>query len=463
MATLSLADVILEENFSALHTLLQYGVDVNEIDAYGFTPLIEAAIVNNENIAQLLLSHGADVNGRDMTGGTALHWAAENNNLELAQLLLQHGADPNAHTFAGQPVLTMPVLRKQKAIKDLLIKAGADLSFTQDFINTKLLGHIYELVGTADVVDPKHNFAEVDFEGFFLEFSLGIVRDALDQFQNHFAARKLRRYNELSQIIVHALDNASRLIHYQQYQTKLDEHQAEINAWLRQEPLLIPVGYEGHAITFVKLGNILAKCDRREDSRLYDNIVFYHVNQPLHLTPEFIKNLIYNRNSDKFINEEMHYILDLQPITELKIEAQKSGNCSWANVEAAIPTIFFLLLLSSSDNHKDIAMQKSIALDYFKQWRDWNKERTLQFCIQSFKNRDTIRNACKAQILAAVLFQCCSIENAADRPRIEAILAVLTQPDYAYILENYIKTYLYESRSEEGIAFGNLLKAYGVM
>ena len=92
------------------------GEDVNQIDEYGFTPLIEAAIVDNIEISQLLLDQGADPNQQDVTGGTALQWAAENNNLRLCKLLLEHKANPNAYNFAGQPVLVMPTLRQTNRV-----------------------------------------------------------------------------------------------------------------------------------------------------------------------------------------------------------------------------------------------------------------------------------------------------------------------------------------------------------
>jgi hypothetical protein len=459
---MSLANEILAQDLTTVSAILRQGVDVNQLDEYGFTPLIEAAITNNIEMARLLISYGADVNLQDMTGGTALHWAVENNNESLCYLLLEKRANPNAYNFSGQSVLVMPILRDQVNLKKLLLKAGADLSFAQDFINTKLLGHIYELVGTADLIDPQNNYIEIDFEGFYLEFSLGLVRDSLAQFQNHFASRKLRRFNELTQITINVLDNAAKLIKYQQYQTNLKLHDHDIETILQQEPLLIPVAYEGHAITFLKLGNILAKCDRREDSRLYDNIVFYHVNNIQNFTKTFIKKLIYERSSDQFINEDLPSILGLQPITELKIEAQISGNCSWANVEAAIPTLFFLLLLVAS-NQKDLAQYKNMSLDFFKQWREWNRQRTLQFCIKSFKTNDSIRNVCKAEILAAVLFQRLRSLTEVNREKIESILSILTLPKYAHVLENYIRVYIYESRSEEGQEFAHLLKSYGVL
>ena len=62
-----------------------------------------------------------------------------------------------------------------------------------------------------------------------------------------------------------------------------------------------------------------------------------------------------------------------------------------------------------------------MALNFFQQWREWNKTRALNFCIQSFNHSDPIRKACKAEILAAILFQCCKEQNPLDKERIESI------------------------------------------
>ena len=458
----SLADEIINNDIDAVVSILQrQRMNLNELDEYGFTYLIEAAIANNYDIAKLLLDYGADVNLPDSTGGTALIWAAENNNLRLAKLLLECKADPNAYNFAGQPVLTMPVVRNQQTMKQLLQSHGAQLTFAQDFINTKLLGHMFELVGTADLIDTKNNYVEIDFEGFYLEFSLGVIADSLGQFINHFGARKVRRYAELAKTAESVLERAGQIIKYQQYQTDIHQHLAKVDALIQHEPLLMPVGYEGHAITFVKLGNIFAKIDRREDSRLYDNIVLYLVKQPHNLTLDFIKRIIYEKSSHEFINQELPVILGLEPMTELKVAAQISGNCSWANVEAVLPTIIFLLMLASPDSEKNVTQFKSQALNYFNEWREWNKDRALQFCIQSFRGGDTVRNVCKAEILAAILFQRCRLDNVADRDRIESILAILRQPPYVHVLQNYIRSYVYESKAPEGQDFMRMLKNFG--
>lgn len=457
---LTLADAILQQDVASVSQLSRYQ-DLNQIDEYGFTPLIEAAIINNLEISEILLRNGANPNFRDAAGGTALQWAVENSNLALTKTLLERRATANAYNFAGQPILVMPLLRRKAQLRQLLVKYGADLTFAQDYINTKLLGHMFELVGVATIVSPNNLFVEVDFEGFILEVTLGMIADSLHQFQNHFAARQLRKYSGIAQLIVEILQRGARLIQLQQYQTDLKQHAEEIDNIVQQQPLVIPVGYEGHAITFIRFHDIWIKCDRREDSRLYDNIMFYKVTNMRSLTPTFIKSLIYKKQSSEFINQDLDLILGLQPITELKVNAQISGNCSWANVEAAIPALFFLVLMQNSPDEKSMAAQKSIALNYFTRWREWNKDRALHYCIDSFNEGGTLRKASKAEILAAILFQRFDSGDPRDRERIELILQTLMNTKYEYIIRNYLRVYLYQSYTEEGKRFAEMLKDSG--
>jgi len=459
----TLADAIIQEDLQGVKRLLRHGEDLEQIDEYGFTPLIEAAIVDNIEISKFLLEQGINPNQQDVTGGTALHWATENNDVELTQLLIKYNADPNSYNLAGQPVLVMPTLRQQTELKKFLLKAGADQLFAQDYINTKLLGHMFELVGTANIVDPKNNFVEVDFEGFILEVTLGVIADSLYQFQNHFAARQLRRYSGLAQMIVNVMQRSLELIKYQQYRIDISKYRTRIEAMITQEPLIIPVGYEGHAITFIRYEDIWVKCDRREDSRLYDNIMFYRITNRQHLNMDFFKYLLYEKLSDEFVNRDIDQILGLEPITELKIEAQISGNCSWANVEATIPALFFLILMHSNKDESAQTYYKTLALNFFHRWREWNQERALNFCIQSYNEGDFLRKACKAEILAAVLFQHCNKNDSLDRTRTNLIMEILTESPYVYILKNYIRVYYYETGTDEGKRFFDLMKQYGVV
>jgi ankyrin repeat protein len=118
--------------------LLQKGADPNFEDAFGVTPLINAALRGNLRTAVLLLDAGARVDEDGRNGCTSLTWAARNGQISMINLLLDRGADIN-HRDLGR--LT-PVIRAswngQQAAVALLIERGADVSAEDDFGNTAL-------------------------------------------------------------------------------------------------------------------------------------------------------------------------------------------------------------------------------------------------------------------------------------------------------------------------------------
>src|SRR3990167_1845019 len=380
--------------------------------------LADAILQEDIESVQQLIHYGEEINQIDEYGFTPLIEAAIVNNIELSKLLLNYHADPNQQDAVGGTALHWAAENNNIELCKLLLNHHANPN--------------------------SYNFSA----------------QSVAQFQNHFAARQLRRYSGLAQFIVEVIRNASRLIKYQQYQIDINQHQSQIDSLLQQEPLLIPVGYEGHAITFILYGDIWVKCDRREESRLYDNIMFYRATNTKQLTIDLFKRIIYTKQTNQFINDELDELLGLVSLTELKIESQISGNCSWANVEAAIPVLFFLLLTQMNKNEQAMAYYKTLALNFFRRWREWNKDRTLNFCIQSYKEGDTIRKACKAEILAAILFQRCDFRNLSDRNRIETILSVLIKSPYEYLLKNYLRVYFYENRTEDGKRFADMLREY---
>lgn len=441
---MNLADTIIHGNFHSVAKLIETSaVDVNEIDAYGFTPLIEAAIVNRADsvaIAELLLTQGADIEGTSITGQTALHWAVENNNLALCKCLLEHKADPNAYNLGGQPVLVMPVLREQEELKYLLYQYGADLYFAQDFINAKLLAHRYELQGKVDIVNSEGAFIELNLEGFFLEFTISIIKHSLQHYRYHFAAKEWQAYFGNLEIIINAFEVASELIQYQQYSTDLTVLQNRIDDLLDNEPLIIPVAHRGHATTFVKYKNIFIRCDRGELSKTEGSVVVYKAQNPC--SKDLIKSIIYKRQSSQFIRHDIYQILGLEPIAQLPLSSQITGNCSWSNVEAAIPALFFLI---EGDQEK--------AMQFYKHWQEWDKDIALHECIQSFYYSTPVRKASKAALLGAILFQA-----ERDLERAKKIASILTLPEYDYVLKTYFNIYQTEDRTPEGWRLKQLLE-----
>lgn len=248
----SLAQEILFGTLEGVEQFIQAGADIEAPDEYGFSPLIEAAIANKVNVASLLLDYGADANNADVTGRTALHWAVDNHNIELCELLLANKADPNAYTTAGQPILVYPLLRQQVELKKLRYQHGAKLNFAQGFIQAKLLGHRYELAGQVDILNAEGRYIEINYEGFFLEFTIDVIFNSLRRYQNNFSSRHFRPYfNNLEKLIA-AFVNAQALLKYQRYTLNIKDYTQGIDILLDQELLLLPIAYEGHPIALIK-------------------------------------------------------------------------------------------------------------------------------------------------------------------------------------------------------------------
>lgn len=72
------------------------GVDPDETDAYGYTPLLNAAALGRLNAVCELVKSGANVNKSGPFGFTPLHAAAQNGHREVVAELLKNGANINA-------------------------------------------------------------------------------------------------------------------------------------------------------------------------------------------------------------------------------------------------------------------------------------------------------------------------------------------------------------------------------
>ncbi len=457
---MSLANEIIYGNANRIASILQHGIDVNQIDEYGYTPLIEATIKDDVEMAKLLIAAGADVNKADLTGGSALHWAVENYNMDMCRLLLSHKANANAFSAAGQPVLVKPVLRDQQDLKLLLYQNNASLTFAQDFINAKLLGHRFELVGQADIANHEGKFVEVDFEGFFLEFSIELILHSLIQFINNYAARELRSKFLLVQKVINALYVSAELIKYQQYLINIDQYRDKINTLLQHDLLIIPANYEGHAVTFVKYGQLLAKCDRRNGDHLADSVTIYKMQHPRKLNKQMLRKIIYEKKTAAFVESQLPKILGLQLLSRVMLDGQISGNCSWANVEAVIPAAILLLSHNLQANPLPLVTPGHDSIEIYNQWHEWDKDRALHFCIENFYGSNPARKASKAAILANIFFQRCGSANSKDLDRMRKIAPVLKIPGYEYILNSYIEIYSHHAKTKAGENLKRMLELY---
>ena len=105
------------------------GQGVHKKNAYGDTPLYEAARHGNISAVKKLLKAGADPNKKNARGLTPLHQAAYWGETEIVELLLKAGADPNADNGLGWTPLHSAAISGGRALRsreiDLLVKQGA--------------------------------------------------------------------------------------------------------------------------------------------------------------------------------------------------------------------------------------------------------------------------------------------------------------------------------------------------
>lgn len=429
---------------------LRAGESLDDIDEYGFTPLIECAITRQIKIAEQLVAHKVDVNKPDVTGRTPLHWAVDNADLELTRLLLAYGADPNAYTRNGLSVLVYPVLRGQDTLKHLLYHHGAKLDFALDFINGKLLGHRFELQGDVDIVNAKGEFIELDYEGFILEFTVAVVKDSLRRFTSSYSTRHLRDYFPFIHIIMDAFTDAAELLQFQHQPMLSEKHLKRIGELLHAPMLILPAASRGHALCFVRYNQWWAKIDRGENSLEEGSVNIYKITRPEALTIHFLQDFLYKKQNRRYFHQVINQQLGLLPILQMPISSQISGNCSWANVQALVPVAYALQELNSVDD-----FNPNLSLHVYDEWVEWDKDRALDECIQRFYLASRERQASIAAMLGGVLFQACNYGIKQHVSRAEKILSILTLPDYYYVLKSYLEEYCIKRLTKKG---NNLLK-----
>lgn len=136
----ALMSAVKKNDAAAVARLISQGADVNELDANGDPPLIQAAYLGHTGIVELLLQAGADVTVVDPgMKATALHAAAYAGRTEAARLLVQAGIDINKQgPYNGYTALHDAIWQNNVDVARLLIEAGADLSLRSQHGETPL-------------------------------------------------------------------------------------------------------------------------------------------------------------------------------------------------------------------------------------------------------------------------------------------------------------------------------------
>jgi hypothetical protein len=426
------------------------GETLDDIDEYGFTPLIETVLTRRIPFAETLIKRGVDVNKVDVTGRTALHWAVDNNDIEMARLLLDNNANPNAYTRAGLSVLVYPVLRGQDPMKQLLYQYQAKLDFALDFIVGKLIGHRFSLKGDVDILNTAGEFIELDYEGFILEFTVAVLQDSIRRFTSSYSTKHLRHHFSYLYTVMDAIQISEELLQLQQHIDFSEEHTHRLQQLIRSPMLVLPAASRGHAMCFVRFHELWAKIDRGENSIKEGSVNIYRITKPQAFDLSFIENFLYKKQTREYFHEEINHELGLIHLATMPMSSQISGNCSWANVQAVVAVGYALQKIEYTSQ---FIFDDPLFL--YEIWVEWDQDRALDECIQQFYIANPLRKASLVAMLGGILFQNCDDRNANDVARAEKILKILTLPDYYYILQSYLDIYCVKRLTRRG---NNLLK-----
>jgi hypothetical protein len=214
--------------------------------------------------------------------------------------------------------------------------------------------------------------------------------------------------------------------------------------------LILPAASRGHAMGFIRYHQWWAKIDRGENSKVEGSVNIYRITRPEALTVSFMQEFLYKKQNRRYFHHVVNQQLGLMPIAQLPISSQISGNCSWANIQAIIPVAYAMQQLNNAGE-----FNPNHALKVYDTWVEWDKDRSLDECIQRFYLADSPRKASIAAMLGGVLFQSCDYNNRHHVERAEKILNILMLTEYRYVLDSYLDEYCVKRLTRKG---NNLLK-----
>lgn len=115
-----------------VRVLLQHGVDCNQKDGEGLTPLIHSIISDHEDVLSSLVQHGASISETDNQQRNAVHWAVLQRRETLLKALLEHCSGDQLvmveHDLDGKTPLHTAVDIGFEAGVRILLEAGANLN-----------------------------------------------------------------------------------------------------------------------------------------------------------------------------------------------------------------------------------------------------------------------------------------------------------------------------------------------
>ena len=146
----SIFKAIEREDVVALKRLGLAGLDLNQPNTKGDTPLVMAVKSENLQMIRELETLGISTKQHDGTGRSVESLAMNARNHELTSFLLERGANPNVEVEPGMPAVAWAIQHEDPALLRMVLAAGADVS-----VDSKLGSPLYLalLSGDTAIID----------------------------------------------------------------------------------------------------------------------------------------------------------------------------------------------------------------------------------------------------------------------------------------------------------------------
>jgi ankyrin repeat protein len=161
----TLAEAVARRNSTAIENFLALGVDPNDPEPDGTTPLMRAVYGQMPNTAKLLIDAGADVKKANSYGVTALYVAARAADSVATRLLLAAGADANAGLPASGETVLMTAAKSGNAdVVRALLTGGDDSVSLEQLGAARAAARVAESAGYSAPANPAvdTNYADVN-------------------------------------------------------------------------------------------------------------------------------------------------------------------------------------------------------------------------------------------------------------------------------------------------------------
>ena len=144
------------KNLCSKYLVEECGLNVNEIDIYGQTPIYYCVRDNKIETVKLMIELGTNINIEDEYGQNCLFYAIRENHFEIVELLIQKGANVNQVDKKKRTPYSFAEKFNYQNICDLLLQSGANKPISK--INAEKRGKkkrkkLKELLGEENIND----------------------------------------------------------------------------------------------------------------------------------------------------------------------------------------------------------------------------------------------------------------------------------------------------------------------